>query len=73
MSKEEKDKIKEYRIKKYQQMIQYKKEALQKKTSFVFTQYKMSEKTLKFDNSRVDKKESLKFKHPIDLVLINRR
>ena len=54
-------------------MIQYKKEALQKKTSFVFTQYKMSEKTLKFDNSRVDKKESLKFKHPIDLVLINRR
>ena len=31
LSKEEKQKIKEYQIKRYQQLIQYKKEALQNK------------------------------------------
>ena len=31
LSKEEKDKIKEYQRKRYQQLIQYKKEALQNK------------------------------------------
>ena len=38
LSKEEKDKIKEYQGKRYQQLIQYKKETLQ--MSFVFAQYK---------------------------------
>ena len=32
---------------------------------------RVSEKTLKFDNIRVNKKEFHKFKHPIDLDLIN--
>ena len=31
----------------------------------------MSEKTLKFDNIRLSKKEFHKFKHPIDLDLVN--
>ena len=31
----------------------------------------MSEKTLKFDNIRVNKKEFHKFKQPIDLHLVN--
>ena len=35
----EKHKIKEYHRKRYQQLIHYKKEALQNKRSFVFTQY----------------------------------
>ena len=38
---------------------------------FVFAQYKNSEKTLKFDNIRADKKEFHKSKQPIDLDLIN--
>ena len=37
---------------------------------FLFTQYK-SEKTLKFNNIRVNKKEFHKFKQPINLDLIN--
>ena len=31
----------------------------------------MSEKTLKFDNSRLDKKEFHKSKQPVELVLVN--
>ena len=38
--KEEKDKTKEYQRKRYQKLIQYKKEALQNKWAFVFAKYK---------------------------------
>ena len=71
LSKEEKDKIKEYQMKRYQQLIQYKKEALQNKCVLLLLSIKMSEKTLKFDNIRVDKKVFDKSKQPIDLGLIN--
>ena len=40
--------------------------------SFLFTQYiRMSEKTLKFDNIGVNKKEFHKSKQPINLDLVN--
>ena len=71
MSQEEKDKIKEYQRKRYQQLIQYKKEALQNKWVLFLLSIRMSEKTLKFDNIRVNKKEFHKFKQPIDLDLLN--
>ena len=71
LSKEEKDKIKEYQRKRYQQLIQYKKEALQNKWVLFLLSIRMSEKTLKFDNIRVNKKEFHKFKQPIDLDLLN--
>ena len=71
MSKEEKDKIKEYQRKRYQQLIQYKKEALQNKWALFLLSIKMSEKTLKFDNIRVNDKEFHKPKQPINLDLIN--
>ena len=71
LSKEEKDKTKEYQRKRYQQLIQYKKEALQSKWFLSLLSIKMSEKTLKFDNIRVDKKVFDKSKQPIDLGLIN--
>ena len=71
MSKEEKDKIKEYQRKRYQQLIQYKKEALQNKWVLFLLSIRMSEKTLKFDNIRVNKKEFHKSKQPIDLDLVN--
>ena len=59
LSKEEKDKIKEYQRKRYQQLIQYKKEALQNKRVLSLLSVKMSEKVLKFDNIRVNKKSSI--------------
>ena len=46
MSKEEKDKIKEYERKRYQQLIQYEKKAVQNKV-FVFTWYKIEWKGAK--------------------------
>ena len=52
-------------------MIQYKKEALQKKWALSLLSIRMSKKTLKFDNIRADKKEFHKSKQPIDLDLIN--
>ena len=63
--------LKEYQKKRYQQLIQYKKEALQHKWSLFFLSIGMSEKTLKLDNIRVSKKEFHKSKQPIDLDLIN--
>ena len=69
--KERKRQIKEYQRKRYQQLIQYKKEALQNKQVLLFLSIRMSEKTLKFDNIRVNKKEFHKFKQPIKLDLIN--
>ena len=56
LSKEEKDKIKEYQRKRYQELIQYKKEALQNKWVLFLLIIRMSVKTLKFDNIRLDKK-----------------
>ena len=62
LSKEEKDKIKKYQRKRYQQLIQYKKEALQNKWVLFLLSIRMSEKTLKFDNIRVNKKKFHKSK-----------
>ena len=67
MSKDEKDKIKEYQRKRYQQLIQYKQDALQNKWVLFLLIIRMSEKTLKFDNFSVKKKEFYKYKQPIDL------
>ena len=48
------------------------KRNITKSMSFLFTQYiRMSEKTLKFDNIRVNKKEFHKSKQPINLDLVN--
>ena len=71
MSKEEKDKIKEYQRKIYQQLIQYKKEALQNKWVLFLLSIRMSEKTLKPGNIRVNKKEFHKSKQPIYFELVN--
>ena len=71
MSKEEKDKIKQYQRKRYQKLIQYKKEALQNNQVLFLLSIRMSEKTLKFDNIRVNKKEFHKSKQPINLDLVN--
>ena len=71
MSKEEKDKIEEYQRKGYQQLIQYKKEALRNKWVLLLLSIRMSEKTLKFDSVRVNKKEFHKSKPPVDLDLVN--
>ena len=71
LSEEEKDKIKEYQRKRYQQLIQYKKEALQNKWALFLLSIRMSEKTLKLDNIRVNKSEFHKSKQPIDLDLVN--
>ena len=57
LSQEEKDKIKEYQRKRYQQLIQCKKEALQNKWALFLLNIRMSEKTLKFNNIRLNKKE----------------
>ena len=55
----------------YQQLFQYKKEALQNKWVLFLLSIRMSENTLKFNNIRVNKKEFHKSKQPIDLDLIN--
>ena len=70
MSKEEKDKIKEYQRKRYQQLFQYKKEALQNKWILFLLSIRISEKTLKSDNVRVKKKEFHKSKQLVNLDLI---
>ena len=62
LSKEEKDKIK---------LIQYKKETLQNKWVLFLLSIRMSEKTLKCDNIRVNKKEFHKSKQPINLDSVN--
>ena len=71
MSEKEKDKFKEHLRKRYQQLTQYKKEALQNKWVLFLLSIRMSEKTLKFDNIRVNKKEFHKSKQPIDLDWVN--
>ena len=69
--KKEKDKIKEYLGKRYQQLIQYKNKALQNKWVFFLLSIRVSEKKLKFDNIRVNKKEFHESKQPVNLDLIN--
>ena len=55
LSQEEKDKIKEYqKKKKYQELGQYKKEALKYISFCFFLNIKMNEKTLKFNNVRLN-------------------
>ena len=71
MSEEEKDKIKEYKRQRYQQLNQYKKEVLQNKLALLLVNIRMSEKTLKFNDIRVNKKEVHKSKQPINLDLVN--
>ena len=71
MSKEEKDRLKSTKEKRYQQLIQYKKEALQSKLFLLLLSIRISEKTRKFDNIRVNKKEFHKFKQPVDLDSVN--
>ena len=69
--KKEKDKIKEYHGKRYQKLIQYKNKALQNKWVFFLLSIRVSEKKLKFDNIRVNKKEFHESKQPVNLDLIN--
>ena len=71
MSEKEKAKIKEYQRKRYQQPIQYKKQALQNKWVWLLLTIRLSEKTLKFDNVRANKKEFHKPKQLINLDLVN--
>ena len=72
MSEEEKNKIKEYQKKRYQELIQYKKEALKNKLiNLSAGNIKMGEKTLKFNNIKVNKKEFHRFKQAIDLDLVD--
>ena len=82
MSQEEKDKIKEYQRKKHQELVQYKKDALNASIIFLFFIFyfflsfvplniKISEKTLKFNNIRLNKKEFHESKEPIDLLPVN--
>ena len=67
-SEEEKNKIKEYQKKSYQKLIQYKKEALKNKLNEFFVHsIIMSERTLNFNNIKINKKEFHKSKQPIDL------
>ena len=57
LPEEEKNKIKEYQKKRYQELIQYKKEALKYKLiNLSVHNIIMSEKTLKFNNFKVNKK-----------------
>ena len=51
-------------------MVQYKKEALKDNFLFFSLILKMSVKTLKFNNIRVNKKEFRKSKEPIDLMSV---
>ena len=56
-SEKEKSKIKEYQKKMYQELIQYKKEALKKSSiNFSVGNMIMGKKTLKFNNIKVNKK-----------------
>ena len=71
LSQEEKDKIKEYQRKRYHQLIQYKKETLQNKWALFLHNIRISEKTLKFNSIKPNKKEFHKCKQPIDLKSVN--
>ena len=57
LPKEDKGKIKEYQRKRYQELIQYKKQTLKVLFSSEYKTIRQSDKTLKFDNIRVNKKK----------------
>ena len=67
LSQEEKDKIKEYqKKKKNQELVQYKKQALKiNKVFYFFLNIKMTEKTLQFNNIRLNKKHFVSFKNQL--------
>ena len=68
MSQKEKDKIKEYqkKKKKNQELVQYKKQALKiNKVFYFFLNIKMTEKTLQFNNIRLNKKHFISFKNQL--------
>ena len=72
LSEEEKHKIQEYQRKNIKKLVQYKKEALKNNFLVFFLSIKrMSEKTIKFNNIRVNKKEFHKSKQPTDLMSVN--
>ena len=56
--------------KKYQELVQYKREALNNNFCF-FLNIKISEKTLKFNNIIVNKKKFHRPKEPIDLLSVD--
>ena len=67
MSEEEKHKIKEYQKKRYQELIQYKKEALKNELiNLSVCNIIMGKKTLKYNNTKINKKEFHKSKQAID-------
>ena len=72
LSEEEKNKLKEYQKNRYQELIQHKKEAL-KNSSIILSvgNIQMGEKTLKFNNIRVNKKEFHRSKQAIELDLVD--
>ena len=57
--------------KRYQELIQYEKEALRNKWVLFLLSIRMSEKALKLENISVNKKEFHNSKQPIDLDLVN--
>ena len=72
MSEEEKNKIKEYQEKRYQELIQYKKEALKNELiNLSVGNIIMGEKTLTFNNIKVNKKEFHRSKKAIELDLVD--
>ena len=72
MSEEEKNKLKEYQKKKYQELIQYKKEARKNRSiNLSVVNIIMGEKTLKFSNIKINKKEFHRSKEAIDLDLVD--
>ena len=72
LSEEEKNKIKEYQKKTYQELIQYKKEGLQNKLiNLSVGNIKMGEKTLKFNNIKVNKQEFHRYKQAMELDLVD--
>ena len=69
--KNKKTRLKSTKEKNINNWFSTKKQALQNKWDLFLLCLRMSEKTLKFDNVKVNKKEFHKSKHPIDLDLVN--
>ena len=64
LSQEKEVKIKEYK-KKYQELVQYKKDALKNKYIFFFLNIKMCEKRLAFSNIKLNKKNFISLKNQL--------
>ena len=71
LSQEERDKIKDHQRKRYQQLVQHKKEALQNKRALFLLSVRLGEKTLTFNNIRLNKKQFHKSKQSTDLKSVN--